>query len=281
MKRFGLIIVFLSALTGIIPFAGKPVAGLAIQQCFAALTPTIRMIYQSGMSKPSSTVGADARGGIKKTAGCDIVSLALEHRKENGFDILELSGDEYELYAEKAGDPLLPAKIVYIWVPPGSKVEDVNVKILQKKTLKQPFEIFPKQPEFPASLDVKKSLLPLRPDLVGSDQPFPESPVQFIETATLRGHSMLVFRVLPLQYIPATGSVIVNERFEWQFDLTPGQLHTLKYKKQSPEFEKMLDRTVINYQDVEESSALTPQPGETFMGTDQASLDTDCDYLIM
>ena len=275
------VVVFLVVVSGIIPISGHPITALTPQQCFAASSRTIRMISQSGVREPSPTGSSDARGLIRKSAECDIASLGIQRRKENGFDILELLGDGYELYAETVGDPLLPAKIVYIWIPPGSGLENLNVKILKQKTLEQPFKIFPKQPESPTSVDVKGGLVTLRSDLIASKQPFPESPVQFIETATLRGHSMLVFRIWPFQYIPATGSVIANERFEWQFDSRPGQFHTLKYKKRAPGFEKMLNRTVINSQDVEESSILTPQTGETLTGTDQAPVDTHCDYLII
>jgi len=239
------------------------------------------MIPQSAGSEPAISGSSDSLEFTTKSAECDITSLGLKHRKEKGFDILELLGDGYELYGERVGDPLLPAKIVYIWVPPGSGSENLNVKILQKKTLKQPFNIFPKQPEFPTSTNSKKGLVTLRPYLTGSNRPFPESPVQFIETATLRGHSMLVFRIWPLQYVPACGSVIVNERFEWQFDSSSGQVHTLKYKKRAPGFENMLNRTVINPQDVEKTSTLSLQTGEPLTSMDPPSTDTDCDYLII
>jgi len=235
---------------------------------------TIRMIPQSSSKEFSGLESLEAKGSVKKSAECNIASLGIRAGKKGGFDILELLGDGYELYADRVGDPLLPAKIVYISVPPGSKLENLNIKVHQKKTLEHPFNLLPKQPESPTSHNIKKDPVAISSDLTASDQPFPESPVQFIETATLRGHSMLVFRIWPLQYIPATGSVIVNEHFEWQFSARPGHFPARKYIKPSPVMDKLLEHTVINPDQIETSSTLLSQ-------TSEAPLSEDCDYLII
>ena len=281
LKRICLIVVFLVVFSGTIPFAGQSITAITPQQAFAASSQTIKMIPPTNANGPEAAEPLATQGFVTKSVACDIVSLGFRTSKANDFDLLELLGDRYDLYAERVGDPLLPTKIVYISVPQGAKLEDLNVKILHQKTLEQPFNIFPKQPETPTSQNYKGPFVNLRSGLAASNQPFPTSPVQFIETATVRGQSMLVFRIWPLQYVPATGSVIVNERFEWQFNARPGQFHALKYKKRAPGFEKMLEQTVINPHDLVVSSPLMPQTSEPLTSTVETTAGADCDYLII
>lgn len=280
MQRIRLTIVLLIFFTCITPFAGQMIPAFEPQQSFAASSQTIRMISRTG-SKKSPSAKQKLQTFVTKSIESNITPLSLRTRKANGLDILELLGDGYALYAERVGDPLLPAKIVYVSVPPGSKLENLNIRVIQKKTLVQPFKLFPKQPESPISANSRGNPVTLRSDLIGSNQPFPTSPVQFIETATVRGHSTLVFRVWPLQYVPGTGSIIVNERFEWQFDSKPGHFKTLKYRKRAPGFEKMVGKKIINPQDLAESSPSLPQTSDVPTGTDEVPTSADCDYLII
>ena len=142
----------------------------------------------NGRKESVSAEGSIPQTLITKSLESNIAGLNLRTRKVNSHDILELLGDEYALYAEQVGDPLLPAKIVYVSVPPGSKLENLSIKILQKKTLKQAFNIFPKQPETPTSSNVKLPFVGLRSDLAASTQPFPtlryssSKPLRFVAT---------------------------------------------------------------------------------------------------
>ncbi|KPA17794.1 secreted protein containing Peptidase S8 and S53, subtilisin, kexin, sedolisin [Candidatus Magnetomorum sp. HK-1] len=206
---------------------------------------------------------------------CDITDLEiLSGQNDDGYDILQLSGDEFELMASEPGDPMLPGKTVYILIPPGAQICNVEINILDKVVLDQSYEIFPKQPEVPLSSNVVLPIQPLRENLVSSEKPFPERPVTYVETATLRGNSMAVFKINPIQYIPKTGKVIVNKRFRWSFHISTNVYQTLQYQQRSPVMEQLLKQKVVNSEIID---SIVPQS----LKTNDQNPAGHCDYLII
>ena len=249
------------------------------QKSYSAAPAIVRMIKQNNEQNTQKTADSEPyeNGDIaQKTVECDASSLSLITGKVHDHDLLKLSDDEFVLYAEKNGDPLLPAKIVYIAVPPGSRPENIKVNVIDKEILNKKFTILPKQPETTTNEIYKGDFSDLRADLKASHNPFPASPVQFIETATVRGQSMFVFRIWPLQYIPADGSIIFNKRFTWEFAESAQLIPTLKYKKKAPIIDKMISAVVINPEQLQSAASTTiSQTG------DVVPTNTDCDYLII
>jgi hypothetical protein len=239
-----------------------------------ALQQTVRISQQSDNKGLVYEDGRTKLTSESKAVQCDITSLTLQISRINGFDLFEFSGDEYELHADRIGDPLLPSRLVHIIVPPGSGLTDMQVTILEQEILPGPYNIYPRQPEAPVSVPVEQDLVPIRSELANSDYPFPNAPVEFVETATVRGNSMFVFRVWPLQWIPKDGSIIVNERFEWNFTTGPSYRPILQYKSRARPMEQLIKRMVINPEQLEDMSELSLQ-SEIF------PLGAECYYLII
>ncbi|ETR65950.1 MAG: hypothetical protein OMM_13471, partial [Candidatus Magnetoglobus multicellularis str. Araruama] len=143
-----------------------------------------------------------------QTLECNISTLTPRLLTKDSFDLVMLN-DDYDLHADNSGEPLLPAKLVYVLVPPDSSFESLDYQIIQQKTLDGSFKIYPKQPETPLSEQSESPFVPLNDDLKNSDKAFPHSPVEFIESAIVHGNHMLVFRIWPVQFIPKQGLIIV------------------------------------------------------------------------
>jgi len=229
----------------------------------ATRTRSVKMIQPDRLKRNASQ---------DQTLECNIDDLQPTIIQKDDFDIVTLS-DEYDLHADNSGEPLLPAKLVYVLVPPDSTFESLDFTIIQKKTLEGTYNIYPKQPETPLSEKNDIAFVPLNDDLSNSDKPFPGSPVEFIESAIVHGNHMLVFRIWPIQYIPKQGKILVNEIFQWTFNLNQGVSSTLQYNNRSSMVEEMLKNTVVNPDQVENMSKRSLRTKRTFA--------PNCNYLII
>jgi len=225
---------------------------------------TVRMLDSNDKIKSTNN-----KTGIE----CNISDINLKFGQKEGFDFIEIPEDEYDLHADKIGEPLLPAKLVYVLVSQGAELESIKYNILKKKELDEVYNIYPKQPETPISQENNEDFVSLNDDILSSYEVFPQSPVEFIESATVRGNTMFVFRIWPIQYIGKTGKIIINEHFQWYFNVKSDQNLTLQYNTNAPVIDEMIKQTVINPEKLEDIYA--------FSKTKDHTLESNNDYLII
>jgi len=210
----------------------------------------------------------------------DITSLETEISKQNGLDILKIKGNGYTLFAFVVADPLLPVKIVNILVSPGSVFGGIEMIQVNQKQTKSVSDIHPKQPQVHSSAAKKHDFIPLNTEILNDKKPFPENPVEFVETATIRNNTFFVFMLRPVQFMPeqngsgtiGKGSLIINEKIRWSFRLKRGVSMSMKYPEttQSTILKNYVDFIVIN---PEEESSLAKSYTD--------SVTESCDYLII
>jgi len=106
------------------------------------------------------------------------------------------------------GQPALPVRGARILLPPGTRVKSVDVEVEDRVMLGRDFLVEP------VSLPVRLSAAPGEhhrpvPDaaVYGSDAAFPAHQVAVVGTQEFRGHSLLVLKLMPVQYIPASGAL--------------------------------------------------------------------------
>ncbi len=109
----------------------------------------------------------------------------------------------------KAGEPALPAMGAEILLPMGAEALGVEVIPGKGILLGTGFLVEPAAQPVPLS-DAPGSALPPTPDqaIYRSALPFPEFSVQEMGTHGFRGYPILVLRLMPVQYVPATGDLV-------------------------------------------------------------------------
>lgn len=110
--------------------------------------------------------------------------------------------------AGKAGEPALPALGAKILLPYGTEVDNIQIIPGSKVLLGSGFTIEPNA--VPIRLS-ETSVVPAAPtpneEIYRSDKPFPAAQYANMGTQSFRGYSILILRLQPVEYIPATGEL--------------------------------------------------------------------------
>ena len=140
-----------------------------------------------------------------------------------GYDRIRMEGFSDLL---RPGVPRLPAKVIRVPLPAGSRVVAVDVIEVDRVELPGRFRIQPAPPVTPSDLDpvttqaCLESWRSLREQTYGSDERFPHSPVELLGHTARGPEAFARLRFVPLAYHPTTGrleiyrSVTVAVRFE-------------------------------------------------------------------
>jgi PKD repeat protein/murein DD-endopeptidase MepM/ murein hydrolase activator NlpD len=167
---------------------------------------------------------------IKQTVFCDIRGIGIQTILRQGLDIIHLKHDDYVLYADNPGEPMLPSRLVHVLVPQQSRMTGLTVKIIEQQTLDNNYHVYPRQNDIPTSYGYTDQFTPMSEDIAQMTTPFPQMPVEFIESATIRGQSVFVFRIWPIQYVPAKGTLVANTYFQWEFNVVNNNAPDITYE---------------------------------------------------
>jgi len=145
-------------------------------------------------------------------------SGSLAHKVVNGYDLFEIDDEKTELEGAP-NQPLLPVSYLRILVPPDTRFERLDITNISTIELPGAFRIAPAPEEKPicagASADGSlKYQSEIYTDLPG-DRLWPDKAVKYVDTLTIRGHKILIFRVSPIQFTPDSGKVIHHEQIQF------------------------------------------------------------------
>ncbi len=109
------------------------------------------------------------------------------------------------------GHPCLPRAAARLLLPPGATVVNITATCDDRQSLGCGYLIEPVQPPVPLSLadSYEPSPVPPMPDIYSGDQPYPGTDFDLDHLQKLRGYHILILRLLPVQYQPSTGSLMV------------------------------------------------------------------------
>jgi hypothetical protein len=237
----------------------------------APLPQSIRMLKDGNLSLGS------ARSQAAYSLECNISTLSVRHDTENGYDVFRLASEDFELHADRIGDPLLPMMTVRVLILPGSDIDNLLVSVPEKRELSGSYLLFPSQPQAKTSDqrgDEQIDFVPLNPELAASSLPFPRVPVEHVGTSILRGHNIAIFRMWPIQYVPASGKIILNQRIEWSFQSIPGKKTGLRYAERQPQMERLIEGMVVNPEGLDKLSLMT-------LSSNIRAAAAMCDYLLI
>jgi hypothetical protein len=143
------------------------------------------------------------------------------------------TSDGHEIFADNfgrnliPGKPNLPSKIFSIAIPPGAEVKDINYEILDSYVLPGKYDIIPaslprvicdENPEI-----YQQELKKYQENYIEtyeSNNPYPQSVVEFVRKAGYRKYNLADVRVNPFTYNPSTGQLIYHSEISIDISYT-------------------------------------------------------------
>jgi len=167
-------------------------------------------------------------------AGADINTEKFLFETIDGMVIVSIPAGSYEvkktgygdeLYVEDfgclfiPGKPSLPSKIFSIAIPPNSKFKEMRFEILNSETLPGTYNVPPVS--LPRVIgredsDVYKQELKNYEEnyesTYGSNDPYPSSAVDFVQTSGYRKYNLVDVRFTPFTYYPLSGELVYHSK---------------------------------------------------------------------
>lgn len=158
-------------------------------------------------------------------------------KKTSGFDLISISG--LKNYG-KCGEPILPFKTVNILLSPNSDISRIEILPENKTILSGQYNIKPGEKPVPISFSATKPPenihyaptentridITFNQTIYNSIEPYPGKLFSDIGVQKLRGYSVLVVNLYPVQYIPKTGEIYYYENMELIVNTKPIKLDT-------------------------------------------------------
>jgi hypothetical protein len=190
-----------------------------------------------------------------------VTASEYEILDKDGKQIIEMDGFGYLM---APGKPLLPAKNFLIALPPGARVQSVEVKRMGAAQLPGTYQIIPTPPILPLSDSPQYEQLVQKlrdewqrnnKEVYSSDQPYPDERGKLKASGTLRKYSYASVSFYPFTYHPKSGRLIYYDAAQIviNYDLpTPGSLEAEGIEEMM--WDKLADkrasRLFVNYEEM-------------------------------
>jgi hypothetical protein len=168
-----------------------------------------------------------------------------------GYDRVRLMGGGV---ISQLGEPVLPAKQILVAIPSGAEATDIHVRSLSSAQIVGSYHMYPGQP--PARLDGSPppAFEEPNPQVYSSHLPYPAQLGNLTGQTDLAGQQMAVVNVHPVQYVPASGQLILHQELELTVQSQPGYATDESYAKFTDKlrahYERSIQNMVVNPQDV-------------------------------
>ena len=175
----------------------------------------------------------------------------------SGFQFVTVKGLDL---SNIPGEPCLPVKVVQLYVPRGKEVSRVVVEAVSQVSLPGRYLVLPGQhqvPLSPANLAGGAAPEPVAPDpaIYSSNVPFPSTPVIMGAMGSMAGRKIASLKVFPVQYVPAEGRLVLNEKIDFRLEFTEAAPAEPAAPKETPSVARqrnaIVARMVENAGDIE------------------------------
>jgi hypothetical protein len=134
-----------------------------------------------------------------------------------GYDVVNLK--DATVLPGEPGEPNLPAVIVTVALPKGTKIGSVDVSYGEPVVLPGTHRVMPLQEPTPVSAGESRPT-PADAAVYSSREPFPGKLVYSFESGNMGGYGVGSVVLAPVQYVPATGKLTVYQAIDFKLNLT-------------------------------------------------------------
>ena len=154
---------------------------------------------------------------------------------KNDYQIFEM--DE-TLFNQVSGEPMLPIKPVYIIIPFGCDVSEINSTV-KTQTLSGDYKIYPVQPQLPIDQTDNQDFY--FSNIYRKDDWYPQKSFRKIGVQRKNGVDILILQLYPFQYNPHTKKILHNENIRLEIDFKHNPLLEEKQKRKLLNNEKLTE----------------------------------------
>ena len=153
------------------------------------------------------------------------------------------------------GKPELPVLRQMVQIPSGAEpsliLSSVRDRTISTEEIGVNYPVFPTQPPVPKSEENFDRLeFMIDEGLYGSDRFYPDDVARIVETGVVRGHSYAIVEFFPVRYNPARKELWLLSSADFRIVLEgsdPVRTEEDLARYDSPPFEKILSKTLLNY----------------------------------
>jgi hypothetical protein len=138
-----------------------------------------------------------------------------------GYDVVALKGAT--ALPGQPGEPNLPAIVATVALPKGTRIKSVDVSYGEPVALPGVHRVMPLQAPTPSS-SRENRLTPPNAAIYASREPFPGKFAYSFESGNMGGYGVGSVVLAPVQYVPATGKVLVYPVLDFKLNLTRADL---------------------------------------------------------
>lgn len=112
------------------------------------------------------------------------------------------------------GKPQLPSMPVQMLLPPGEEAVRVEISFNSRETVSGTYNVYPTQRQYPLSYEGDIEFDVPDENIYSKNEFYPQNLSIGLTTQYLRGHSLALFNLFPIQFNPQTGEVVFYENLE-------------------------------------------------------------------
>ena len=157
------------------------------------------------------SVPALSQAAITAAKALSFDPAQLSFGKHDGLDIVSLEGADF---TTEPGNPMLPAVTVQLLLPPGTTAAEFDVEYGGTVYLPGTYSIAPSPRPATFSSEEAAEIPQRNAETYSSVLPFPRGLVRPAGVGSWSGYSVATAIVTPLQYVPATGELLLHTRIE-------------------------------------------------------------------
>ncbi|MCK4409256.1 MAG: hypothetical protein KAW67_04180, partial [Candidatus Eisenbacteria sp.] len=140
-----------------------------------------------------------------------INSAQLDFVEHEGYDLVSIEG---AVHTTEPAEPMLPVFYVQLLLPPGSSCSDIQTSLSGTVSIPGSFDLLPAPRPVRFSSHGEAELPQPSRRTYDPELPYPLEVARLVGEGSLGGYGIATVRVTPLQYVAATGQLILHTNIE-------------------------------------------------------------------
>ena len=149
-------------------------------------------------------------------------------KKIDNYDRITIEGLSYNY---EPGHPELPVLPVQIIIPAGEEAVKVKVSYKRSESVTGTYNVYPRQIPYPISYKDKVSFVEPANEIYSKNEFYPVKLVSNVTTQYLRGHSIALLNLFPVQYNPVTKELLYHSSITISIETKQTTQATLSFQK--------------------------------------------------
>ena len=149
-------------------------------------------------------------------------------KKIDNYDRIAINGLSYNYEPGHPEVPILPIQII---IPAGEEAVSVEVSYKRAESVTGYYNVYPRQKPYPISYEGEVSFVEPSNEIYSKNEFYPSELVSEVTTQYLRGHSIALLNLFPVQYNPVTKVLLYHSSITISIETKPSAQAALSFQK--------------------------------------------------